>query len=157
MMKVIAFEASSPPAASVIMLRTPFATPLWLVVIGTFRVRRSPPPAHAAHSSTTIPWKVLLNGRTIRFHARISSQHMMRSASLITAPTIYPHITLNTLPFPLPNILHTPSSQLTFFFYRSSVVLSRRFQKLRLPLPSPVFNKLLLRRNRRKGLCLILI
>jgi len=158
MIKAIAFEASSPPATSLITLRTHFVTPLWLVVIGTFRVRRSPPPARGAHPSTTIPRKVLSNGRPIIFHAsRISWQHTTRSASPITAPSIYPHITLNTLPFPLPSILRIPSSQPMFTIYRSSVALSRRFQKLRLPPPSPMFNKLLLRRNGRKCPRLILI
>jgi hypothetical protein len=157
-MKAIAFEASSPPAASHITLRTLFATPLWLVVTWTF-LRRSPLPARAAHSSTTIPRKVLSNGRgPIIFHARrISSQHTTRSASLLATPSIYPHITHNTLPFPPPNILHTPSSQLMFSIYRSSVALSRRFQMPPSPPPSPIFNKLLLRRNGRKGLRLILI
>ena len=153
LMKAIIFEANSPPAASHITLRTLFATPIW-----TLWVCRSPPPARAAHSNTTIPRKVLSNGRPMTFHARrISSQYTARSASLITMPSIYPRITLNTLPFPLPNILHTPSSQLMFSIYRSSVALSRRFQKLPSPPPSPIFNKLRLRRNGRKGLRLILI
>ena len=154
MMKVIAFRASSLPVASLITLQTPFATLLWLVVTGTFRVPWSLTPARAAHSSTTIPGKVLFIGRLIKLHAGISLQHTTHLASLTAVPSIYSHITLNTQPFPLPNILHTPSSQPMFFFYRSSVALSRKFQRLRLPPPSPTLNKL--RRNGRKGLRLIL-